>query len=201
MRAIRSRTYDRPVADMAGTCRLIDLFAGCGGHDAWVRRHRPVRAGLRGRDGRRCRGDVRGELRRCPLVVATIEDVESFPTADVVIGGPPCQGFSPLNRDAVGLSAELSGASTLRALRESGADVFVMENVPELLRSAEYGAFKAVAENSSGSRSRDVLNAADYGVPQTAAPGDRHRSRTASISWPAPTHHDPEKLPLAASLG
>ena len=29
-----------------------------------------------------------------------MEHVASFPTADVVIGGPPCQGFSPLNRES-----------------------------------------------------------------------------------------------------
>ena len=96
-----------------------------------------------------------------------IEDVEEFPKADVVIGGPPCQGFSPLNRDGVGLERRALWRQYLRALRESDADVFVMENVPELLRSAEYDAFKEAAANELRFRVEGrILNAADYGVPQ-----------------------------------
>jgi DNA (cytosine-5)-methyltransferase 1 len=52
----------------------------------------------------------------------------------VVIGGPPCQGFSPLNRDGVGLERRALWREYLRALDESAPPAFVMENVPELLR-------------------------------------------------------------------
>src|SRR6266849_5367765 len=33
------------------------------------------------------------------LHVGDIAEVDVFPAAEVVIGGPPCQGFSPLGRD------------------------------------------------------------------------------------------------------
>src|SRR4051794_18326848 len=62
-----------------------------------------------------------------------IEDVDAFPQADVVIGGPPCQGFSPLNRDGVGPERRALWREYLRALDEAEAGAFVMENVPELL--------------------------------------------------------------------
>lgn len=62
-----------------------------------------------------------------------IEDVESFPAADVVIGGPPCQGFSPLNMGGVGLDRRSLWRQYLRALKQSNPVAFVMENVPELL--------------------------------------------------------------------
>ncbi len=36
------------------------------------------------------------------VVACLMQNVTRFPKADVVIGGPPCQGFSPLNRHLVG---------------------------------------------------------------------------------------------------
>ena len=59
-----------------------------------------------------------------------------------MIGGPPCQGFSPLNRDGVGLERRALWREYLRALDEAAPSAFVMENVPELLRRAEYEEFK-----------------------------------------------------------
>ncbi len=72
--------------------------------------------------------------------------MERFPEADVVIGGPPCQGFSPLNRNLVGFERRGLWREYLRALEQSDARAFVMENVPELLRSDEYAEFKRRAE-------------------------------------------------------
>ena len=63
-----------------------------------------------------------------------------------MIGGPPCQGFSPLNRDAVGFERRGLWREYLRALEQAEPAAFVMENVPELLRSAEYAEFKQRAE-------------------------------------------------------
>src|SRR5262245_2144434 len=74
-----------------------------------------------------------------------------------------------------------------------------MENVPELLRSAEYVEFKAAAESELGfSVEGRILNAADYGVPQR-----RRRAivigTKSSLAWPDATHHDPAQLPVGAS--
>jgi DNA (cytosine-5)-methyltransferase 1 len=70
-----------------------------------------------------------------------------------------------------------------------------MENVPQLLKSSEYAEFKAVAQESFAIDGR-VLDAADYGVPQR-----RRRAIVIGVAgndvrWPAPTHGDPQKLPL-----
>ena len=85
-----------------------------------------------------------------------------------MIGGPPCQGFSLLNRDGVGLERRALWREYLRALRESGAEAFVMENVPELLRLRRVrGVQGPPPRTSSASRVEGrILNAADYGVPQ-----------------------------------
>jgi DNA (cytosine-5)-methyltransferase 1 len=197
MKAIRRRTYDRPVAEAAHTYRLMDLFAGCGGLTRGfvdTGRFEPLFA---------VEVDPEAAATYCAnfgdahMVVDKIENVDPFPKADVVIGGPPCQGFSPLNRDGVGPERRALWREYVRALRESKADAFVMENVPELLRSAEYREFKTIAESELGfSVEGEILNAADYGVPQRRRRAIVLGARMGRIFWPEPTHHDPEKLPL-----
>jgi len=145
---------------------LIDLFAGCGGmtrgfHDS--RRFRSIFAVESDSDAAETYRLNFGDH----VAEAPIEDVAAFPAADVVIGGPPCQGFSPLNREAVGFERRGLWREYVRALEQAEPDVFVMENVPELLSSAEYAAFKVHAEEELGyTVDEDVLNAADFGVPQ-----------------------------------
>ncbi len=90
----------------------------------------------------------------------------AFPAADVVIGGPPCQGFSPLNREAVGFERRGLWREYLRALEAIEPRAFVMENVPELLRSAEFAEFQKRAEALGFEVESEILNAADFGVPQ-----------------------------------
>ncbi|HVX33153.1 MAG TPA: DNA cytosine methyltransferase, partial [Solirubrobacterales bacterium] len=119
-----------------------------------------------------------------------IEDVASFPAADVVIGGPPCQGFSPLNRAAVGFERRGLWREYLRALAAIEPRAFVMENVPELLRSAEYVEFRRRAEELGFAVEGEVLNAADFGVPQRRRRAIVIGTRSGAPPWPAPTHAD-----------
>ena len=129
------------------------------------------------------------------VFVGDIEDVDRFPDADVVIGGPPCQGFSPLGRDR---DAESRVAlNTLwrhfvSALDAAEPSVFVMENVPELLRSVEYVRFKEEAgKDGLGYDIREgVLLAADFGVPQMRRRAIVVGSRIGMPPWPEPTHAD-----------
>src|SRR4051812_4171702 len=76
-----------------------------------------------------------------------IQDVEEFPQVDVLIGGPPCQGFSALNMTGVGLERRSLWTEYLRAIDDAQPAVFVMENVPELLKSGEFLAFSRAAED------------------------------------------------------
>lgn len=127
---------------------------------------------------------------------SAIEDVAAFPKADVVIGGPPCQGFSALNRDAVGFERRGLWRQYLRALKHAEPSAFVMENVPSLLRSAEYAEFKRRAGRLGYVLEEDVLNAADFGVPQVRKRAIAIGVRVGiAISWPQPTNFDPEGKP------
>lgn len=90
------------------------------------------------------------------------------PDADIVIGGPPCQGFSLLNKKRVGDARRALWEPYMDIVALSGARAFVMENVPGLLKSQEFQDIRQRATDL-GFRllSPAVLNMADYGVPQT----------------------------------
>ncbi|GAA1807299.1 DNA cytosine methyltransferase [Nocardioides hankookensis] len=94
----------------------------------------------------------------------------SMPRADVVIGGPPCQGFSALGRrDPADPRNRLwrHYAAVLERVRPA---FFVLENVPQFLSSAEYRHFQKLlavgGTLDTFAVEAFVLNAADYGAPQ-----------------------------------
>ena len=122
-----------------------------------------------------------------------IENVVDVPSANVVIGGPPCQGFSLLNRDGVGLERRSLWRHYLRVLLDAGAEAFVMENVPQLLTSPEYLEFKDAAAEEGFQVEGRVLLAADYGVPQLRRRAIAIGSRVGAPTFPASTHGDPTK--------
>jgi len=179
---------------------LVDLFAGCGGmtrgfEDSGA--FRSVFAVEYDRDAAATYAANFGGHVAC----GPIEDVASFPAADVVIGGPPCQGFSPLNREAVGFERRGLWREYLRALEAIEPRAFVMENVPELLRSAEYAEFRRRAEELGFAVEAEVLNAADFGVPQRRRRAIVIGTRAAPPPWPEPTHADPVADSLPNPVG
>ncbi|MCU1224679.1 MAG: cytosine methyltransferase [Edaphobacter sp.] len=100
----------------------------------------------------------------------------NVPKADVVIGGPPCQGFSLLNKKRSGDLRRALWEPYLDIVELSEAKIFVMENVSELYRSDELVQIRKQAERMGFRTDAMVLNAADYGAPQT-------RKRTVVIGW------------------
>jgi DNA (cytosine-5)-methyltransferase 1 len=172
---------------------IVDLFSGCGGMTRGFLdsgEFRSVYAVEADRDAAATYRLNFGEH----VVQGMIEDVATFPKADVVIGGPPCQGFSPLNRGAVGFERRGLWREYLRALAKVEPRAFVMENVPELLKSAEYAEFKKRAEKEGFLVDEDILNAADYGVPQRRRRAIVIGVRDGAIPWPEQTHADPKAL-------
>lgn len=138
-------------------------------------------------------------------ILANIEDwlaeKPKIPVADIVIGGLPCQGFSLLNKKRQADCRRTLWETFMDVVVFSMASVFVIENVPEFLRSKEFDDLKNRAGKIGFKVSSGILNAADYGVPQT-------RRRAFIVGWqqglspsppfpPAPTHSD---LPLLSQL-
>lgn len=174
---------------------LMDLFAGCGGMTHGFEatgRFQSVLAVEWDSDAAETYYRNFGNH----VYAGAIEDVDKFPRVDVVIGGPPCQGFSPLNMLGVGLERRSLWQHYLRALEHAQPSLFVMENVPELLRSAEYHAFLDAAEDLGFVVEGRVLNAADYGVPQRRRRAFVIGSRLGAPPWPTRDYFPPAAVPL-----
>ena len=97
---------------------------------------------------------------------------ENIPKADVVIGGPPCQSFSLVGKRRMDDDRGKLVWQYLRIINTIKPKIFVFENVIGL-KSAKTSEGSLVindlilAFNEIGYKVKwDVLNAADYGVPQ-----------------------------------
>ena len=115
-----------------------------------------------------------------------------MPSADVVIGGPPCQGFSNLGSKDPDDTRNVLWREYMRVVRKAQPQVFVLENVGRFAKSSE---FELLMDELAGGSLRKwkhhtvaVLNAADYGVPQRRLRTILIASRVGPIDLPAPTH-------------
>lgn len=175
--------------------RVIDLFAGAGGLTEGFRETfgaslLPVWANDNDRAavltynknfGPHCiHGDITDLL---------ADPKTRIPQADLVIGGPPCQGFSLLNKNREADPRKAMWIPFMDVVEKSGASVFVMENVPQLLGSAEHQAAVCAAEQLGFTVRSAKLCAADYGVPQV-----RHRAFVVGCRFadPAPWFPPPQ---------
>lgn len=172
--------------------RTIDLFAGCGGLSVGLAQAGAFVSVLAVDSDPDAAQTYSANFPETEVITGLVETVKTIPKADVVVGGPPCQGFSALNRDKVGMERRALWRQYLRVLKASRAEVFVMENVPELLRSVEFRAFEKAARALGFAMFAEVLDAADYGVPQ-------RRRRAIVIGMlsgrplcPVPTHSNAE---------
>jgi DNA (cytosine-5)-methyltransferase 1 len=171
---------------------LIDLFAGCGGMTAgfvaedfdpvlaveWNLHAAATYAANYGEDHMRW-GDI-----------ADVPTAE-IPEVDVIIGGPPCQGFSNLGSKDVTDPRNSLWRQYLRFVTAARPQVFVIENVDRFRKSSEFALLKQ--EEHGGllheyELTDGVLLAADYGVPQRRNRTIVIGSRVGKVDLPAPTH-------------
>ena len=152
--------------------RLIDLFAGAGGMTLGFtgltgHSFEPVWANDFNEYAVRTYNTNFGDHCTAGDIVDILRDPKTkIPKADVVIGGPPCQGFSLLNKFRDEDPRKELWRPFMEVVERSEASIFVMENVPQLLGSYEYGEIKGFAE-ALGFKVRETrLCAADYGAPQ-----------------------------------
>lgn len=117
-----------------------------------------------------------GNHGRCEDIEQFLETSAQFPEADVVIGGPPCQGFSLLNKGRENDIRRALWQPYMDIVERSKARVFVIENVPGLLKSFESAQIRDKAAELGFKVISDCLLAADYGVPQT-------RKRAMIVGW------------------
>lgn len=186
--------------------KLLDLFSGCGG----------MTFGFS--DPRFCGGfesvfAVERDMAAAGSYSlnfgdhAVCGDIEEWvsgkriPQADIVIGGPPCQGFSLLNKSRKGDVRRALWQPYMDITAASGASVFVIENVQGLFNSPEHKEIVRRAEKLGFLTVAARLNAADYDVPQV-------RIRTFIFGWkkcfapsvPFPPHPTRAQRPDASGL-
>ena len=90
-----------------------------------------------------------------------------IPEADVVIGGPPCQGFSLLNKNRDNDPRRQLWRQYLEVVKRVNAKIFVIENVPQLLGTEENQQILETAKKLGFTKIwQGKVCAADYGVPQ-----------------------------------
>jgi DNA (cytosine-5)-methyltransferase 1 len=175
---------------------LIDLFAGCGGMTAGFTRHgyTPVFAVEHNLHAAATYAANYGEDHMHWGDIAEVADDE-IPDADVVIGGPPCQGFSNLGSKDVDDPRNQLWKQYLRFVQIARPQVFVIENVDRFRSSAEFQLLLDEADHgmiSDYTLTHAHLLAADFGVPQRRTRTIVIGSRIGKIAHPEPTH---SKLP------
>lgn len=177
--------------------RLVDLFCGAGGFTVGFVREgfKPVCAIDFDRWAVETYRRNFGDHALCQ----DIAKVQRFPKAEVIIGGPPCQGFSQLGSHIPNDPRNQLWRHYLRAIKQVRPLVFVMENVPQLLKSAEYEQFQRQAKVLGYHLSAGVLNAADYGVPQRRRRAIVIGAIRCKPSLPEPTHMNPREMNLLSS--
>ncbi|WP_010615446.1 DNA cytosine methyltransferase, partial [Actinomyces oris] len=183
----------------ARTIRVLDLFAGAGGLTAGFHtassRFRSIAAVEMDPEAA---ASYRATFPKTEVYAGAIQDwlaEGKIPTGvDVVVGGPPCQGFSTLGkRDAEDARNRL-WEQYAQVIQRARPKYFVVENVPAFGKSPQYRDF--LAATGPGEFLEDysfdfrVLNAADYGAPQARrrAVLIGHRYDMAVPGFPEPTH-------------
>ncbi|AZS42345.1 Modification methylase BspRI [Microbacterium oxydans] len=178
--------------------RVLDLFAGAGGLTAGLHaasdRFRTVGAVEVDRAAAASYEATYGEGIVYAGDIKTWLAEEEVPRADLIIGGPPCQGFSSLGKQDVEDERNSLWQEYAQTIRRARPKYFVVENVAEFKKSPQYRQFKEATSEGGMLAEYDfraeVLNSADFGAPQS-------RRRTVIIGYrrdlgfpgfPEPTH-------------
>lgn len=166
--------------------RTLDLFAGAGGITEGFRqasdRFQCVRAVEWDADAANTFDANHGAGNQITFAgdINTWTEHETIPEVDVVVGGPPCQGFSQLGKQAADDERNRLWRRYAEAVRDSGATYFVMENVPQFMKSLEAPLFMKEFEPggilADYAHAQDILNANDYGAAQ-------NRKRFIALGW------------------
>jgi len=111
---------------------------------------------------------------------------------DVVVGGPPCQGFSNLGLRDPKDPRNRMWRRYVRVVRKSDCSVFVLENVDRFADSIETQALLREAKPGGLLEGFTLeiyrLNSADFGAPQRRLRTIIIGSRIGHIGAPKPTH-------------
>lgn len=151
--------------------KIIDLFAGAGGMTLGftMAGFEPILAVEKEEDFAQTYAENFGAHVLVGDIGELIGDGKIDARADVVVGGPPCQGFSNLTGNRAADPRRALWRSYMDVVESSGCRAFVVENVPNFLTSKEGRSLVRAAQKLGfqlSEESMGILKASDYGVPQ-----------------------------------
>jgi DNA (cytosine-5)-methyltransferase 1 len=171
----------------------VSLFTGCGGSDAGL-----IEAGfdvLMANDVLSYARDFYvANLPETEFVLGDVTRIESFPSCDLLVGCYPCQGFSQGGAREAGRTINYLYREFGRALRQCKPKAFIVENVSGMVRSDFQHLLRNKLKNfrhAGYDVNWQVLNAADYGVPQERKRiiiVGIHKKFGVKYTFPHPTH-------------
>jgi len=155
--------------------KLIDLFSGIGGLSIGFKK-----AGfqpLLGIDNERNIAKAYENNLRVPCILADIQNIDGADILreighktkkiDIIVGGPPCQGFSIANRKRIlADSRNRLFVQFIKIVEEVRPTVVLIENVPGLKSDPVSLEISEEFHKIGYKIGFDVLNAANFGVPQ-----------------------------------
>jgi DNA (cytosine-5)-methyltransferase 1 len=140
------------------------------------------------------------------IVCQDIKDISAseIPHGDIIIGGFPCQGFSVANlKRTQHDERNYLYLEFVRIVREKSPQYFLAENVKGILSLAKGAVFQMIIRDFTElgyEVQYAILNAADYGVPQTRERvfilGIRNGAVHTPIFPPPPSHQKLNGIPL-----
>ena len=177
--------------------RVLDLFAGAGGLSEGLRqsgRFETVQAVELDSSAAATYSlnHPGAELYVGPIQKWLSESV--IPQVDVIIGGPPCQGFSRLGKQDFQDERNVLWREYAGTIVLARPAYFVVENVAAFLNSRQFELFRLETQPGGMLAEYDfqanILNAADYGAPQARrrAVLIGHRRGAPFPGWPIKTH-------------
>jgi DNA (cytosine-5)-methyltransferase 1 len=98
-----------------------------------------------------------------------IRKVKEFPSANIVLGGFPCPGFSEAGPRLVDDQRNFLYIHFIRCLMQVQPEIFVAENVKGMMTLGGGEVFRQIVEDFAAAGYRveaRLLNSRDYGVPQ-----------------------------------
>lgn len=122
--------------------------------------------------------------------ITEIESFKDWNTADIVIGGPPCQGFSTLNQtktEDLDDDRNQLWKEYLRAVEDINPQVFLIENVPRFFNTDQFEQAIQHAESLGYTITAQKVDMEEYGVPQARTRGFILGSKLGKIEPLTPT--------------
>ena len=179
--------------------RVVELYAGTGRSIEPYRGRPEFEVALLADISHKARDAYLANHKASPYAIIDLQKAsaaaierEAGGKVDVLLGCPPCQGFSESGRRQADDPRNDHIVKFGRTIRTLKPLAFAMENVPLAAVSEQFALFRRIVEAVGYETVAAVLNAAEYGSAQTrqrlVVVGRRGRGSGLEVALPSPTH-------------